>query len=62
MENDDKIYSMEDGAKRLGISKQGLYRLTSQRKIEFYRPSPGRIIFSEEQLKRYLSLHIQPVG
>lgn len=52
----NKLYSIDEVSRLLTLSKPTVYRLTSQRRIEFYKIG-GRVVFDESQLERFLESH-----
>jgi len=51
----EKLYSVEEAAKLLGLSKSTLYKFTTNRIIEFFKPNGKKIWFSETQIRDFLS-------
>jgi excisionase family DNA binding protein len=47
------LLNMDEVCERLSISKSTLYRLTSERRIPFYKIG-GRVLFSEEILQEWI--------
>jgi excisionase family DNA binding protein len=46
--------SLEETATYMGVSKSFLYKLTSQRKIPFYRPGSKLIFFKKSEIDIFL--------
>lgn len=53
-ETSKEILSAIEAAAVLDISLSHLYRLTSERRIQYYRPAEGRIYFKRADLEAYL--------
>lgn len=49
-----EIYSINEAAKYLRISRVTLYRIRESGKISFRRIGAGRIVFTQNDLKEYL--------
>ena len=54
-----KLLSIEEAAELLGLGKPTVYRLTSQRKIPFYKVG-SRVLFDADRLTAWLEKHYQP--
>jgi len=51
---DKDILNMNEASSYLGLSTSQIYKLTSTRKIKFYKPSGKVIFFKKEDLKIYI--------
>lgn len=51
----DALMNKEAFAKRVGISRATLDRMIAKGLVEHTRPSPFRIYFTEEQLRKYMA-------
>jgi excisionase family DNA binding protein len=54
MIEEKKFYSIQEASEYLGISVHWLYKLTSHKKIKFYKPSPRKIFFLKPDLDRFI--------
>ncbi|MBD79026.1 MAG: hypothetical protein CL840_08915 [Crocinitomicaceae bacterium] len=52
--NSFKFLNSDKAAEFLGIKKSTLYKLTSERKIPFYKPSGKLILFKEAELEKWI--------
>lgn len=50
----EKPYTMETACQYLGICKSTLYKLTSERKIDFYKPNGQMIYFKKQDLDSFV--------
>lgn len=53
-ENIDTFLSVKQAVSFLGISKSTLYKLTSSKQINFYKPK-GKIFFKKDDLINYIT-------
>lgn len=53
------LIGMDEASKLTGFSKSTLYKLTSKRKIPFYKPFGKKIFFSREQIESMLRKNIK---
>jgi excisionase family DNA binding protein len=51
---DSKPFNVDSAAEYMGISKSYLYRLTSGKKISFYKPAARLIYFKKEDLDKWI--------
>jgi excisionase family DNA binding protein len=49
-----KVYNSDEAARYMGISKAQLYKLTSQKEIEFFRPTDKKLAFTQAACDAYL--------
>lgn len=56
------LLRIEDASTYLGLSKNTLYRLTADKKIEHSKPNGKVIMFTREQLDKYASKNLQMVA
>ena len=49
-----EILTLSEAAQHIGISKSYLYKLTSARKIPFYRPEVKLIFFKKSELEEWI--------
>jgi excisionase family DNA binding protein len=42
-----KVYNSNEAARYMGISKAQLYKLTSHKEIEFFRPTDKKLAFTQ---------------
>ncbi len=47
-------------ARELGISEQALKRLRLSRQIDYYQPTPRRVLFTKEQVEAYKERSYRP--
>lgn len=50
-----EFLNIEDMAKLTGFSKSYIYKLTSRKKIPFYRPAGGKIFFRRDEIKDWIN-------
>jgi len=48
------VLTIDDVALLTGISKSSIYRLTSEKKIPFYKPNGGYIYFDRQEIENWL--------
>ena len=48
------VLTIDDVALLTGISKQSIYRMTSQKKIPFSKPNGGYIFFSRKEIEDWM--------
>ena len=53
-ENPDTFFTVKQAVNFLGISKSTLYKLTSSKQINFYKPK-GKIFFKKNDLINYIT-------
>jgi len=53
-EKSEKPYTIQEAAEYLGLATSFLYKLTSQKKISFFKPNGGKIYFTQNDLDAYL--------
>ena len=51
---DEKPFSLSEAAIYLGFSKSFLYKLTSEKKIPFYKPNGKLLFFSRSELNAWV--------
>ena len=56
---DQLLIGMNEASKLTGFSKSTLYKLTSQRKIPFYKPFGKKIFFSMEHLEKLMKSNLK---
>ena len=49
-----EIFTVEEAAKWMNVSTSFIYKLTSCRKIPFYKPSPKLVLFKKVELELWL--------
>lgn len=49
-----EVLTVEEAVKYMGISKPTLYKLTSEHKIPFYKPTEGKNYFKRTELNEWL--------
>ncbi|MFA7360357.1 MAG: helix-turn-helix domain-containing protein [Candidatus Kapaibacterium sp.] len=54
LQESENILTFSDACKYLCVSESTLYKLTSFRKIEYYKPNGKMIYFSKVQLNSYI--------
>lgn len=57
-----EVLTVEEAVKYMGISKPTLYKLTSERKIPFYKPTEGKNYFKRTELNEWLLSNKQLSG
>ena len=50
----EKPYTILMASEYLGISKSTLYKLTSERKIDYYKPNGQMVYFKKQDLDNYV--------
>ncbi len=50
-----KVLTFDEAAKFTGLSKSYLYKLTSQQRIPFFKPTGKLVYFDREELETWLS-------
>ena len=60
--NNADIYTTEDLAKVLGVSKVEIYKLTAKKMIPFHKPTNGRLFFKRKEINRWVSLNDKENG
>lgn len=60
-DDNKEILNIEEAAKFLGVSKSWMYRLTSEKKVPYYRPFSSRLYFRRSELETLIfSKRINP--
>ena len=54
METKDRIVGIDDASKITGFSKSTLYKLTSEAKIDHYKPNGKKIFFRVSDIEKFL--------
>lgn len=49
-----KYMNVDEASDYLRISKATLYKITSEKRIKFYRPGGGKLMFQKEDLDEYV--------
>lgn len=52
---DKQFFSIKDFCSQTGCSRSAVYKLTSQRLINFYKPFGKRIFFTKEQIQEAMT-------
>ena len=52
--SEKKVLSLSEAAKYLSVSKSLLYKMTSGRKIDFFKPNNGKIFFKKCSLDSWV--------
>lgn len=56
----DKILiSLNEASELTGLSKSTLYKLTSQRKVSFFKPFGKKIFFTKDQLEEMMKQNLK---
>lgn len=53
-QKNDEVLNANQAASYLDISLSHLYRLTSERRLQYYKPGGGRIYFRKSELDAYI--------
>ena len=49
-----KVLNLKEAARYLGLSESAVYRLTSDRKVNFFKPEGKKIFFNREDLEEFM--------
>nr|WP_314496787.1 helix-turn-helix domain-containing protein [uncultured Chryseobacterium sp.] len=52
--NEKQILSFKESIEFMDVSKSFLYKMTSEGKINFYKPNNGKIYFRKEDLENWM--------
>lgn len=58
----DKPLTVEQAAEYTGYTKSYLYKLAFQKKVPYYKPGGGKILFSLDDLKAFVYRNRQAAG
>lgn len=51
---DKEWLNLDDLSKYLGLAKVSIYKLTSAKKIPYYRPTGGHIMFRKSEIDKWV--------